>query len=366
MNKTVAIVCSDITQLGGIERAVCTLSESLIGFGGYRVVIISVNSAGGAPVYGVPREAVLVHLGIKNRPGLLSRALLYPGMVKRIAGVCGDCGVGVVIGTDTRLNVLLCFVGGGKLIKIACEHNVYGRATPYTSLARRLTYAGLDAVVLLTRRDAARYGFCGNAAVIPNAAPFAVKRLSSLKHNVVISAGRMEKVKGFDILIEAVSLIRDECVGWKFKVFGDGSEKERLIALAGEKGLEGLVEILPSAGDIESEYRNSSIYALPSRTESFGLVLLEAMSCGLPVAAFDCPHGPAEIVRDGIDGLLAENGSAAALAQALLKLIKAPRLRERYGRAAAKRAAAFVPERVFEMWEKLFDKLAKERRTCFR
>ncbi|MCL2181940.1 MAG: glycosyltransferase family 4 protein [Chitinispirillia bacterium] len=359
MKKTVAIVCSDITQLGGIERAVCGFSESLIRYGGYGVVIISVNSGGGDPYYKLPTEASVVHLGIKNSANLPARCISYVGMVRKIAQICRELGVDIVIGTHVRLNILLRFTGGKKLIRIACEHNSYNYATPYTSLARRLTYQKLDAVVLLTKNDAAKYGFCKNIRVIPNAAPFFAPRLSDLKRNVVISAGRLEKIKGFDILIKAVSLIKGECAGWKFKIFGEGSERERLLRLIVENRLEDTVEILPASRDIENEYFNSGIYVLPSRMESFGMVLLEAKSCGLPVVSFDCPNGPAGIVRDGVDGVLVENGNVSALAQALLKLIKEPDIREKYGCEAAKDIERFSSKCIFEMWEELLTGLTR-------
>jgi glycosyltransferase involved in cell wall biosynthesis len=175
-----------------------------------------------------------------------------------------------------------------------------------------------------------------------------------------MSVGRFENVKGFDILIEAVSLIKDECVGWKFRIFGDGSEKERLSVLIDQKRLEGIVEIMPAVRDIENEYCNSSMYVLPSRRESFGMAILEAKSCGLPVVSFDCPSGPAEIVRNEVDGILVESGNVEALSQAILKLIKDPQLRQKYGQEAIKDVERFSPKSIFKIWEKLFTKLTKD------
>jgi len=361
MKKAIAIVCSDITQLGGIERVICNFSENLVRLGEHRVIIISINSDAGAPFYDLSPEVMIIHLDVKNSSNLLSRCFSYVGMVKKITKLCRDNSVDIILGTDTRLNVLLLFVGGRKLVKVACEHNNYNYATFYTSLARRISHPKFDAVVLLTKKDYANYGFCKNATVIPNSIPFSAKRLSDLKHNVIISAGRLEKVKGFDILIEAVSLIKNECDDWEFRIFGDGVEKENLVTLIGKKNLEGIVKMMPAVRDIENEYCNSSIYVLPSRQESFGLVLLEAKSCGLPVISFDCPNGPADIVRDGVDGILVENGNVEALAQAILKLIKDPYMIKKYGQESAKDIERFSPKCIFEMWETLFNELMRKR-----
>jgi len=360
MKKTIAIVCSDIIRLGGIERTVCRLSESLIEFGEYEVIIISLNTSEGAPRYKTSPKVRLIHLSIKNSTSLSRRTFSYPEAIGRISEICRKHDIDIVMGTETRLNILLRFVKGKNLIKIACEHGNYNNAPFHTSLVRRFSYTKMDAVVLLTQRDAACYGFCKNTKVIPNAAPFIAKHLSDLNHNVAMSAGRFEKIKRFDVLIEAVSLIKDQCPGWKFKIFGEGSEQKPLTDLIAGKRLEGIVELVPTVSDIEKEYCNSSIYAMSSKTEAFPMVLLEAKSCGLPVVSFDCPNGPLEIIRNGIDGLLVENGNVEALAQGMLKLIKDPLLRHKYGREAAKDAIErFSPKHIFEMWEKLFDELKK-------
>jgi len=361
VKKTIAVVCSDITPLGGIERVVCNFSENLIEFGEYDVIIISINSKEGLPIYNLPPKVKLTHLGVRNSRSLLKRCFSYIEAVKKITEICREYDAGIIMGTDTRLNVMLRFVKKKKLIKIACEHNNYDYATYYTSLARRFFYTKLNAVVLLTPKDAENYSFCKTVKVIPNPLPFKAERVSDLKCNTVMSAGRLEKVKGFDILIEAVSLIKDKCADWKFRVFGEGNEKDSLIRLIVQKNMEDIFEIMPVTKDIEKEYCNSSIYALSSRKESFGLVLLEAKSCGLPVVSFNCPNGPAGIVRDGIDGILVENGNIEALSNAILKLIEDPQLRRQYGQEAVKDVERFSPKRIFDMWEELFTGLIKER-----
>ncbi|MCL1947130.1 MAG: glycosyltransferase family 4 protein [Chitinivibrionia bacterium] len=361
MKKTIAIACGDITQLGGIERVVCNFSENLIEFGGYDVIIISVNSNEGLPTYNLSSKVKLIHLGIKKSKSLLKRCFSYIGAVKNICEICRKNYVDIIIGTAAGLNIILYFVKKKNLIKIACEHSNYDYLAFYASLVRRFVYTKLNAVVLLTQKDAENYNFCKNATVIPNTFFSHTKSFSDLQNNVVMSAGRFHKVKGFDLLIESVSLIKDKCADWKFKIFGDGDEKENLVKMVVQKNLENIIEIMPATKNIEKEYCKSSIYVLSSRHEPFGLVLLEAKSCGLPIVSFDCPNGPAEIIRDGIDGILVKNGDVEALSQAILKLIENPRLRRQYGQEAIKDVERFSPKRVFEMWEKLFADLIKER-----
>jgi glycosyltransferase involved in cell wall biosynthesis len=274
--------------------------------------------------------------------------------------------VDIIMGTDVRLNIMLAFVRNRGLIKIACEHNIYSYATFYTSMARRLLYPRLDTVVLLTKEAAQKYSFCKNVKIIPNALPFIPKKKSTTEKQIVISAGRLHKVKGFDLLIEAVALIKNECDGWIFRIFGEGEEYEDLIGRVKGKKLEKIVEICPKTDNIEREYCCSGFYVLSSRKESFGLALIEAKSCGLPVVSFNCPEGPAGIVRNGVDGILVENGNTEALSRAILTMMKNSRMRKEYGRKAAEDAAKrFSPKNIFEMWEKLFAEQARGQRLCF-
>jgi glycosyltransferase involved in cell wall biosynthesis len=309
------------------------------------------------PLFELNSDVKLIHLGITNFRSLTKRVFSYFEVVKKISHICGENSVDIIMGTDTRLNILLAFVKNTKLIKIACEHNIYRYAAFYTSILRRLLYPRFDAVVLLTRGDTKNYPFCKNVKVIPNALPFIPRNKSTTEKKTAISAGRLHKIKGFDLLIEAVSMIRGECNGWVFKIFGEGEEYEDLTRRIKEKNLEKTVEIHPKTDNMEQEYCKSGFYVLCSRYESFGLVLIEAKSCGLPAVSFNCPEGPAGIIRDGTDGILVESGNTEALSRAILTMIKNPRMREEYGRKAAEDAKRFYPQNIFDEWKKLFMEL---------
>jgi glycosyltransferase involved in cell wall biosynthesis len=178
-----------------------------------------------------------------------------------------------------------------------------------------------------------------------------------LQNNKILLIGRYSYQKNFESIIEAIFLIKEKCYGWQIRIVGDGEDKEKLQALITEKKLENVIFLIPPTSKIEDEYCNASIYAMSSRFEGLPMVLIEAKSCGLPIISFDCPEGPADIVRDGIDGILVENGNIKALSEAILKLVENPDLRKQFGQEALKDIDRFSPKRIFDMWEVLFKEL---------
>ncbi len=127
----------------------------------------------------------------------------------------------------------------------------------------------------------------------------------------------MHHIKRYDLLIRAFGMISDEFPDWQLRIYGDGGEAAKLRGLVTELGLTGRALLMGGFSPIESEWVKGSIAAVTSSAESFGMTLVEAMRCGLPVVSTDCPVGPREILRDGEDGLLVPTGDAPAIASGL-------------------------------------------------
>ncbi|MCD7900834.1 MAG: glycosyltransferase [Bacteroides sp.] len=169
----------------------------------------------------------------------------------------------------------------------------------------------------------------------------------------------MSKVKGFDILIKAWVKVHSYCPDWKLKIYGKSVEKEILVKLIQDLNLSKVVALYDPVTNIQEKYLASSLYVLSSRYEGFGMVLLEAMSCGIPCISFDCPYGPRDIIRDGIDGILVEKENIELLADAIIKLMIDNDLRKSMGQEALNNVEKFKIDQIAKQWNELFHELIK-------
>lgn len=352
MAVKVSIIIPDITRCAGTERAVCNLANILAGNKKYMPVIISVNSANGDSYYPVNDGVRILHCAVFEKNKVLKRISEF----KRVKEICDKEHFDIVIGTYPALNSQLPFIASAKK-KIAAEHMNYDSIPFLARITRRFWYTFLDAVVLLTKADAAHYRFHKRTAVIPNSLSFTPQKRASLENKVILAVGRLTYQKGFERLVEAISLIKEKCGEWRVRIIGDGTDKDAIRKLIKEYGLEDTVVILPPTDKIEDEYLGASVYVMSSRFEGLPMTLIEAKACGLPIVSFDCPEGPSEIVRDGTDGFLVEKDNVKLLSEAILKLVESEDLRKRFGREAVKDIDRFGPERVGAVWDGLFDDL---------
>ncbi len=215
-----------------------------------------------------------------------------------------------------------------------------------------------DGMVTLTSADATIWKrYVKNVDVIPNPISFMPQMLlESYSNHRIICVGRLENEKGFDLLIEAFSLISSQCGDWHIDIFGEGGEKERLNQLIFAKSLDNKIKLCCPTSQIYKEYLQSNMFVLCSRNEGFGLVLLEAMSCGLPCVSFDCPFGPGEIIEDGVNGLLARNSDVKHLSEQILWMIEHPVEREQIGREARQSVSRYEKTVIMKKWVSLFNR----------
>lgn len=217
------------------------------------------------------------------------------------------------------------------------------------------------AVVVLSERDKAyieRHYPTWRTAVIYNPAFRAKGSAKEDKPHFldgrynVLAVGRLTRQKGFDRLLEAWNLIRDEFPDWRLSVVGAGEEEAELKSLADTLDVLGSVNFVPPVKNMAAVYAHADLYAMSSRFEGFPMVLLEAMSAGLPAVSFVC-NGPDVIIRDGVDGFLVPQGDTDRLAKRLSELMRDETKRREMGEKAKEVSHRFTQESFLDAYERL-------------
>ena len=218
----------------------------------------------------------------------------------------------------------------------------------------------LDALVVLTSQDEHDWGDKIPIYVIPNSFPFYPDKPSLCENKQAIIVGRYNSAKGYNYLIDAWKIVYQKHPDWIINIFGSGEYEDRVRKQIQDYGLQDVVIMNNPIDHIMEEYLKSSIYVMSSVFEGFAMVLLEAMSCGLPCVSFDCPYGPRNVITDGEDGFLVEYLNSHALADNICKLIENEELRKRMGRQGRHNVLRFSRETIMPQWEKLFKSLTSK------
>lgn len=219
----------------------------------------------------------------------------------------------------------------------------------------------LDKMVLLT--DSAMYDWpeLDNKIKISDPLPFLIGEKSSLLCKRIISIGRFDYEKGNDLLLQVWKKVEKQMPDWQLDIYGNGNREPYLLQMRQLEIDSSRCHLYGPIKDVKKEYLNSSVFVLPSRYEGFGLVLIEAMGCGVPVVSFDCENGPRSIITNGADGFLIPTFDIDAFADKLLLLMRDENLRRQMGEKAQKSAAKYDIDSIGLQWKQLFDGLMANR-----
>ena len=178
-----------------------------------------------------------------------------------------------------------------------------------------------DEFLVLTEEDKEAWGDY-RIKIINNPLPFVSEEISTCKNKKVMSIGRLEDQKGFDILIDVWKKVNDKHSDWILEIYGEGSLRKELQDKIDTLNLTTSLLLKGNEKNIQSKYLEGSVYVMSSRHEGFGMVLIEAMSCGLPLVSFDCPCGPKDIIKNGENGFLIKFGNVDDMAEKINYLIE--------------------------------------------
>ncbi|MEV8478334.1 glycosyltransferase family 4 protein [Streptomyces sp. NPDC051173] len=286
---------------------------------------------------------------------------------ERIGLALSRPGADVIVGTRPGLNVHIARQAHSAAIRVGQEHLTLSGHGWRMRHEIRHRYPLLDALTTVTEADARAYQQLGLPGVrlqaIANSVPAPAARPAEHTSKTVIAAGRLIPVKRYDLLIKAFAGVVASHPDWQLQIFGrgdtTGNERNTLTALIDSLGLSSHVFLNDHTGALETEMAKASIAVSASDRESFGMTIAEAMRCGLPVVATDCPHGPREIITDGVDGRLVRPGDTQGLTAALCDLIRDDTLRRRMGEAARHNSTRYAPDHITGQHLNLYQELLK-------
>lgn len=371
--KTVRIIALHLAY-GGIEKAITCMANLFAQR--YDVEIISVYDMPGAPAFPLS-DKVRVRYLLKEIPNreqwhkalrekrplaLLRESFksvkILAAKKRAVRETIRSVKDGVLITTRHEDNLVLSKYGNPGVFKIAQLHHDHRFEKKYTEGIAK-GYQNIDLLVMLTpglAEEAAE--MLGpeartKTAWVPNFLERYPENVElSGREKLICAVGRLVPDKGFDRLLRCFQTVHEAEPGWKLEIIGEGAERGRLEEMIDALGLKDAVTLTGrlSAPEVEREMLRSSIFAMSSRSEGFGFVIIEAQSCGLPTVAFDVRVGPGFLLTQGREGYLVPDGEEEAYAARLLELIRSPELRKRMGAQALLRARDFSMEKTGERW----------------
>jgi glycosyltransferase involved in cell wall biosynthesis len=366
---------------GGVERIVSVKASYFAEQYGYDVTIIVTEGIGKPPFFPISDKIHIVNLNIDfeelwNKP-FWYKIVLYvlkqhkykKSLKEELLRLRPD----ITISTLRREINFLAKINDDSL-KIGELHlnraNFRALETSKSSLTQRLFVKwwkkklvshlrALDKLVVLTESSVKEWPELDNVVMIPDPLPIQVDSKSPLTSKHVVTIGRYSFEKGYDLLLRSWAIVQKEVPDWHLDIYGMGDAaayKEQAAQLDIDLSR---CHFYGSVSDVQKVYNNSSVFALTSRFEGFGLVLVEAMASGVPIISYACQSGPIELISDGQNGLLVPLGDVSAFAEKLICLIKDPELRASLSEDGLKTVQSCSLEKVASQWKAMFDNLMR-------
>jgi len=379
---------NNIEGFGGIEKVTIIKANALAEIAGNKVYIIVTDHKGKQMLAELHPAVTLINLNINYydddwKPGIgakitgFKKRLLHKKFLKvNLDRINPDIAIGT--GRAEKFFLRKGYLNNPDTIIVREMHStsdyrqILARTFRHKLIAKlqdRLDYKILaphfyDAVVCLTPEDK-EHNWKGseNVYVMPNPLTISREFEDLQKRKVVISMGRLSPKKNFSSLINAFSLVVSKFPEWTLEIYGDGPEKMKLDQLIINNNLQQSVFLKGQSTEVSRLFTSSSIFAFTSTLEGFPLVLVEAMSRGIPLVSYDCKYGPSSIISDGIDGFLIKENDEKEFAKKLHLLMGDTSRRIKMGKNGQKKSVQYHPEEIAERWMKLFSFLIENKKA---
>lgn len=356
----IVFITNTLNQVGGIERFITIWSDYFIEHLNYNVVIVDIHSENFNGFFTLNKKVNIEMLKIKTLDDFSLKGKLskMKEINEKVSSVVKKYKCDILFTFQHSISRYI--LSNKKQFKkskiIVTEHNSHNVYSKKQTILNLLAYRRADKVVVFTESEKQYYKKFADTIKIPHANSFKSKNISNSNIKRIIAVGRLEEIKGYRNLIDAFEIVCKIDKEWILNIIGDGSQKLELEAKIKQKGLSKRIQILPFTDKIKDEYLNSSIFALSSKFEGFGLVLIEAMECGLPVVSFNISAAQ-EILSNHEDSLLVNSFNVEEYAEALLSLMNSREKRVNMGKMARANAEKYSIDNIANQWVNLFNEL---------
>lgn len=377
MSRRIAYCTPSLYIAGGVERVLTTKANYFADVLGYEIYIILTDGKGKEPYYKLSPKIKVIHLDInfeelwhlsflRKIPVYLKKQQMFK---RKLTEILMEIKPDITVSLLRReINFITSIKDGSK--KVGEIHvnklNYRNFESNNTNIVKKLfskwwmgnlisKLEKLDKFVVLSNEDKGYWNELDNVEVISNPLPFVPRKECTLDSHRVIAVGRYVYQKGFDLLLDAWKIVNKKHPTWELHVYGNGDKTPYVEQVLHNDIKNCFLE--DAVNNIDEKYAKSSIFVLSSRFEGFVMVLVEAMSCGLSCVSFACPCGPKDMITDGIDGLLVENGNVEELANKICYLIENEDIRKEMGKRAKINIQRYKEENIMSQWQTLFDEL---------
>ncbi len=358
-------ITNGINGSGGLERVLSIKASILADKYGYEVFIISLNDNHLHPFYSFSEKIQMLSIPVEGNP--LKYTFMYRNGIKNtvtkvnpdIILVCDD-GLKAFFVPKIISSTIPILYERHVSKEIECNSNASSIKKAFVNMKWKLMEklaSSFTTFIVLTEGNKKEWKGLKNIVVIPNPLSFYPEASSTLLNKKVIAVGKQSYQKGYDRLLEAWKIVHENYPNWQLEIYGTIASEFKLEQKAIALNIKKSVSFHVPNKNIESKYLEASVYVLSSRFEGFGMVLIEAMACGVPCVAFDCNYGPSDIIKNEEDGFVVQNGNCEALANHIIKLIADEKLRIQMGKMAKENVKRFLPEKVVREWDVLFKKV---------
>ena len=378
------VYCTDsICYPGGIQTVTITKANALSKIEGNEVWIIVTDNKR-EPIENIEKNVHLIDLDInyyeddyKSKWHILKGIFIKRKQHKnKLRNILNDIGPDIIVSTGTsekfflpniKINSNPLFIREihfTRNYRSLHARNLFEKISAKIGdfIDYKLSIKRYNSIVVLTEQDK-NENWNNNKKIIaiPNPIKSLPYKTSTIENKKVIAAGRLTHQKNFASLIRSWNSVVKNHPDWSLEIYGDGAEYNNLLTLISNLKLEKHVFLKGHSYNILEEMANASIFTLTSAFEGFGLVIVEAMSCGLPVISYNCPCGPKDIISDGTDGFLVPLNDEQCLAEKINLLIENEALRKQMSEAALIKSQKFTAKEVISIWMNLFNTLKNEK-----